>query len=193
MKRIFKEDTKSPFIVSAGWLFADLLLAIAMLFLAAGTFKLPVKATPTPGPTATFGPTATPNPRVLEHNYCRIVLQVDPNKLNDFPNNLRIAEQQLEPQLAQLYQHGFLRGRHVGIAVAYGGANDGNEGRGSEVSKQTYNVLRDLANKNTPFTGTSYYDDLFTRLQPSTAVVIDVYLVVQQQGQETCNSQNHPV
>jgi len=193
MRRLFKDDNKSPFILSAGWLFADLLLALAMLFLAANTVSIPKPpVTPTPTITkihVTATPTRTPSPRVLEHNYCRIVSNV--SNLNSFLNNLSSAINQLEPQINS--QH-FLKGRHVGIAIAYGGASDGNESRGVQAATQVYAVLRDLDSKNTPFTGTSYYEPIFTRNFGPTTVVIDVYLVVRQGNfGETCDNNHNPV
>ena len=198
MRKFSHEEGKGPFILSAGWLFADLLLAVAMLFLAANTVSIP-KPPPTPvakHPThVPSKPTQIPtsNPRVLEHNYCRIPLTI--SDLSGFQNSLSSAKNQLEPQLKAIDLHGFLRGRKVGIAIAYGGASDGNEGRGVNVSGQTYEVLKDLAAQSTPFTGTSYYDNLFTKLFSPNTVVIDVYLVVRpgQQNSETCNSNHNPI
>jgi hypothetical protein len=198
MRGFSKDEAKGPFILSAGWLFADLLLAVAMLFLAANTVSIPkppatpVAKHPTHVPSKPTQ-TPTPNPRVLEHNYCRIPLNI--SDLTGFQNSLSSAENQLEPQLNAIDQHGFLRGRKVGIAIAYGGANDGNEGRGVNVANQTYGVLRDLATRNTPFAGTSFYDNLFTRLFSPNTVIIDVYLVVRpgQQNSETCDSNHNPI
>src|SRR5258708_3404382 len=171
MKRLFREDQTGSFILSAGWIFADMLLAVAMLFLVAGTVSIPkppIPATPTPTPTA--GITATPNLRVLERNYCRIILSLD--DLPSFMNNLSSAINQLEPKIIQ---QKFLQGRHVDIAIAFGGASDGNEDRGAQVAGQVYSVLKDLGNKGTVFKGTSYYDSLFTRLETPITVVIDFY------------------
>lgn len=60
MKKRRREDLKKTFMGAAGWLFADLLLALAMLFLVANTISLtkpPIvhaqakhKTTPKPAP-----------------------------------------------------------------------------------------------------------------------------------------------
>lgn len=48
MKRSFKEGSKGSFTVSTGWLFADMLLILAMLFIAANTVEIRLPTAPPP-------------------------------------------------------------------------------------------------------------------------------------------------
>ena len=156
--------------VTVGWLFADLLLALGMLFLISSTIG--VAPHPTPKPT----PTPTPTPRnalILEHNYCQIVLTV--TNPGNFQTNQHSADDQLEPQIMSI---AFLQQRKVGIAIAFGGVkDDGNQERGQQFATITYQVLQDLGTRSTVFRPTSYFDPLFTYLYNSNQVIIDVYLV----------------
>jgi hypothetical protein len=170
--------------VTVGWLFADLLLALGMLFLISSTIGV------APRPTPKSTPTPTPTPRnalILEHNYCQIVLTVtDPG---NFQTNQLSADDQLEPQIMRI---AFLQQRKVGIAITFGGVkDDGDEGRGQLFAAITYKVLQDLGTKSTIFRITSYFNPLFTYVYNSNQVIIDVYLVAQPfSTQETCD-QNH--
>src|SRR5258707_15278030 len=84
MKKPFKEDQQGMFIVAAGWLFADMLLALAMLFLAANTIgihppPLPPATTPT---SKSIAATPTPTPIAhLEQKFHRFMINVDANGL----------------------------------------------------------------------------------------------------------------
>src|SRR5579859_1550016 len=98
-KKTFKNNIKLSFTLSAGWLFADLLLALAMLFLAANTIGIkPPPPSPTPNPvtpTATTAPTPTPLPR-LELNFHEFHIVVDPvGLLNNSEGALNAVKQQV--------------------------------------------------------------------------------------------------
>ena len=167
--------------VTVGWLFADLLLALGMLFLISSTIGVAPHPTPTPTPK---------NALILEHNYCQIVLTVtDPG---NFQTNQRSADDQFEPQIMSTT---FLQKREVGIAIAFGGIkDDSNQERGLQFATITYNVLKDLGTKSTVFRPTSYFDPLFTYLYNSNQVIIDVYLVARPfVTQETCDNNHHAV
>lgn len=196
MSRRMRDDVRGSFIASVGWLFADLLLVLSIIFLAANTFSFP-KPPPTPTPSATkvtvkIDPTPTPNQRVMELNYCRLKLN-DPDRIT-FSNNFSYAKGVLEPQINSLK---FLQGRYVGIAIAYGGVTDENSGndRGMavNVAAMTYKVLQDLAQHGPIFKTASYYDPLFTSVEVNDGnIVIDLYLLVRPDGPaETCNPNNH--
>src|SRR5882762_9371915 len=77
---------------AAGWLFADLLLVLAMLFFAANTMG--IHPPPPLPPTPTTVPLKRP---VLEHTYCQIVL--NDNNPDAFRNQLPFAIKTLEPQI----------------------------------------------------------------------------------------------
>jgi hypothetical protein len=174
--------------VTVGWLFADLLLALGMLFLISSTVGAPFHASsPTPNPTHT--PTPTRSTRILEHNYCQIVLTAsDPTAIGTDQGS---TNKQLEPQLLKM---AFLHGRKVGIAIAYGGIGEnGDEAQGQQVASMVYNTLKDLGKRSSIFSGTSYFDPLFTHGYADNQVVIDVYLVVRSSIQkDTCDSNHNP-
>lgn len=173
---------------AAGWLFADLLLVLAMLFLAANTMGLH----PPPPPSPPTHITPPPKQRVLEHTYCQIVLNDgDPNT---FSNDLSFAKQTLDPQINSV---SLLRGRQVGLAIAYGGVDDSNNAAdrslGTSMAAQTYRVLKDRAkNKDDEFHVASYFDSLFTGNFPASNVIIDVYLIVRSDSAaDTCDPERH--
>ncbi len=171
----------SSAISAAGWLFADLLLVLAMLFFAANTMG----TYPPPSPTPTLVPSKQP---VLEHTYCKIILN-DGNP-DTFRNQLSFAIEILEPQINAVR---FLHGRRVGLAIAYGGIdNINNRSLGISLADQTYRVLDVLATRGDVFAVASHFDSLYTELFTSDKVVIDVYLIVRSDNlADTCDAQNH--
>src|SRR5437588_10776161 len=154
MSRQYRQRYEITLGVTAGWLFADLLLALGMVFLVSNTVALPPR--PKPTLTATRTPTPTSVARILEHNYCQIELTVD--DLSSFLDDQSSAINQLEPKINQI---SFLKNRKVGIVIAFGGASDGNFDRGRQLASRVYDVIRDLGNKAEVFRATSYFDPLF--------------------------------
>lgn len=174
---------------AAGWLFADLLLVLAMLFFAANTMG--VHPPPTLTPTPLVQMTVSPKRPVLEHNYCQIVLNND--NPDTFRNQLSFAIEALEPQINSV---NFLHGRQVGLAIVYGGVNnmndEGERNQGIATATQTYLVLKDLATHGSVFNRASYFDPLVTGQFGSDKVIIDVYLIVRSDNlADTCDVQNH--
>jgi hypothetical protein len=162
----------------AGWLFADLLLALTIIFISANTIgaKPIVKARSTPTPTLIPSPTFTPSPLPsLEHDYLRFKLTIDPNGLlNDAPKAIEQIKQQVKSKSQ-------LQGRSAGLVVAYGGAPSVDQiGSAEKIAMKVISVLRDLGQKDHfVFFTTSYYDPLFVLYGQDTIAVIDVYLFVQ--------------
>jgi hypothetical protein len=195
MSNRVRHELKHFFGISAGWLFADMMLALAMVFLAANTMTplSPRHIQITPTPTAT----PTPSARILETNYCQLILEDgDPGR---FSRDKNFAIKTLEPQITRI---GFIQHRKVGIAIAYGGVDDmtdsAQQKQGTDMAANVYKVLQDLGQKEQgqiiPFKGTSYYEPLFTGYHPSHQVVIDIYLVVSPAYPKgTCNSSHHPM
>jgi len=173
-KKTFKNNLKRSFALSAGWLFADLLLALAMLFLAANTIGIkppPPPPTPTPvTPTATIAPTPTPLPR-LELNFHEFRIIVNPDALlNNSESAVNAVKQQVRMQA-------ILRGRSVGLVIAYGGAlNDSQIPKAQAVAGKVYEVLKSLGREGFAFTRASYYSTLYLLGGSPTTVLLDIYL-----------------
>jgi len=169
-------------IMLSGWLFADLLLALAVLFLAANTVGAkPQPPTPTPvptqalvpTPTPTFTPTPTQEPR-LDFSPQRITISgVDYNGL------LSGSSQATNDVKQKLLSQSVLQGRSVGLTIVYGGAPTTDDiGRAINIAKKVYSILQDLGNSGGAFKRSSYYDALYTLSSANTpdVVTIDVYL-----------------
>lgn len=177
MRKSYREDLKNSFTVSAGWLFADLLLALAMLFLAANTFAIrpPPKTLLTPTPTATAA--ATPKPTVLprlELNFHEFTINVDPNGLlNGSQSAIASVEKEVKAQT-------ILRGRSVGLVIAYGGAPSDNQiSQAQAVAGKVYGVLKILGKQGFAFTRSSYYNTLYDLGGNTNIATIDIYLFAQ--------------
>jgi hypothetical protein len=178
-RRRFRGDLSGSLMVPVGWLFADLLLALAMLFLAANTFGTPPKPTPvvvkaTPTPTATPSPTPTPVALLLEPGRITLTLtSIDPDKLRVGDAG---AVADLKRKIADQINAKGLQHRRAGIAVAYGGADDYSQAQvATDVAVEVYRVLDMLGQQKFVFCNTVHYDPLFTTLHPHDTVVIDIY------------------
>ena len=178
MRRPQVKDT----IMMSGWLFADLLLALAILFLAANTVGAKVQPIPTPTPTPmvvvtpTLTLTPTQEPR-LDFNPQRIVLTgIDYNGL------LNGSQQAIDDVKQKLRSQSVLQGRSVGLAIVYDGApSDGDIQQADRVDGKIYDILKGLGGENFAFQRSSYYDQdpLYTLGDTPDRVTIDVYLFKQ--------------
>ncbi|RAQ97663.1 hypothetical protein [Thermogemmatispora tikiterensis] len=155
----------------AGWLFADLLLGLAVIFLAANTYaKVPPPATPTPTRLA-----VTPSPTVLprlELHHHRFTVTVDANGLltND-AGAVAAFKRQVRAQ-------SFLVGRTAGLVIVYDGAPTVDAiGTSLDVSRKVMSLLAQMGSQeHFAFTCTSFYDPLYTLGQDQSTVTVDVYL-----------------
>ncbi|MCD0447619.1 hypothetical protein LO762_00180 [Actinocorallia sp. API 0066] len=99
----------------AGWLFADLLLAFAIVVL----------GTQEPPPLPTAAPTPTPSPTntrlALERNWVEVALTLDPDDVRAG----RTAA--VEKVRRALRAKGRLKGRKAGIVLTFGAQHDGGE------------------------------------------------------------------
>lgn len=160
-------------VLLSGWLFADLLLALAVIFLSANTVGVKPRVIPTSIPTPTARPSApspTPLPR-LELSRYRITLTIDSNGLlNDSPSAINDLKQKIRGQAV-------LRGRTAGLVIVYGGAPDVTQvTRAQAVVTKVISVLVSLGNAGFVFTRTSYYDPLYILNGDANTTVIDIYL-----------------
>lgn len=164
-------------VMLSGWLFADLLLALVVIFLAANTLgiKLQPTPTPTPGvtPTPTLSlPTPTPTPQRLDFKYHRISLQnVDYNGLlANSQSAINTVEQMIRSQPS-------LQGQSVGLAIVYGGAPTDNDiSQAYAIADKVRGILQTLGQQGFAFQRASYYDPLYRLGDIPGDVVIDVYL-----------------
>lgn len=170
-RKTFKDNLKRSFTLSAGWLFADLLLALAMLFLTANTIGIQLPPTPPPAtPTAVITPTPPPLPR-LELNFNEIRVTIDPTGLlNNSASAVNAVKQQIRRQAT-------LHGRSVGLVVAYGGAPDDSQiPKAQAIARKVYDVLKSLGKEGFAFTRASYYSTLYLLGGSPTIVILDIYL-----------------
>jgi hypothetical protein len=111
-----------------GWLFADLMLALAMLFIAAtsaGTApssQAPPPTKPTPSPPVTRGPQVTASPtmapkRPLDLTPVTVTLNIDPNAVLNGDHGQADAIRK-----AVLTDHR-LAGRQAGLVILFGGGD----------------------------------------------------------------------
>jgi hypothetical protein len=167
MKRL-KEDSRSSFIFSAGWLFADMLLALAMVFLAANTFG--IKPPPSP-PKVEVTPKAPPR---LEQSYHRFTINIDPQGL------LNGSQSANDAAVRQVKSQSFLRGRSVGLIIVYGGAPDiAQIGMAQDIANRVYHILHNLGKHDDTFKNTSMYDPLYVLGNRANGVSIDIFLFAQ--------------
>jgi hypothetical protein len=151
----------------AGWLFADLLLALMMIFLVASTVGVYI-------PPAPIHPPPTPTPPVpprLELKFHRFSINIDPSSLlNGTPSEIDNIKSQVRAQT-------FLKGRSVGIVIVYGGApGDSSIPTALNIASNVYEVLATLGREGFAFTRASHYDPLYVFGDNLSLVTIDVYL-----------------
>jgi hypothetical protein len=170
-RRFHMRDT----MLLSGWLFADMLLALFVIFLSANTVGITPQTIPTPVPTIIPTPTPTPQPSPrLELNKHRLQLAINPNGLlSDSPGAQQTLEQEVRAQT-------FLQGRTVGLAIAYGNAADPSQIRmAQELARKVIHVLQILGGQNFAFTRASYYDPLYSLYSNPNFTEIDLYLFAQ--------------
>lgn len=173
MKRRVREDLKKTFIGSVGWLFADLLLVLAMLFLIANTIsqpKLPVAHAEKPK----AKPTVTVAPPRLEQAYHRFSITIDPNRLLNKDVNERNAV------IQQVRAQKFLHNRNAGLVIVYGGApTTADIGTATNIANTVYAILKDLGKHDATFARVSTYDPLYVLGGSLQMVNLDIFLFAQ--------------
>lgn len=165
--------------ILGGWLFADLLLALVVIFMASQPAIPKALPTPTPTATATFTPTPTvmPTPTQeprLDFTYREFQVTVDfTGLLSDSPQAINDLER-------KVMSVPFLHNRSVGLAVVYGGAPTDNDiGQAQSIARKVYGVLGMLGHQSSVFQRASYYEPIFHLGNDPSIVIIDVYLFKQ--------------
>ena len=154
---------------STGWLFADLLLALALAFLLAATFgtpappKPPVPCCKTPAPTPTT-PTPTPTlPDALDLKYVTVPLTIDPGDISATAIRHTIAT---NPKLT---------GRQAGLVILFAGGPDPNGRQWEQIDSQVWSILQSM-NHDTPLFREAISRQFWNGVYPLTEVVLNVYL-----------------
>ncbi len=162
-------------VLLSGWLFADLLLGLAVIFLAnTGGIQLRAVPTPTPppSPTPTQTPIPVPPPR-LELSYHRLTIAIGD------PDSFLNSSAQDEYVKSQVRGEPVLQGRSVGLVVAYGGANGSSASSANDIAGKMYRLLRSLAKSDPAFQRAVYYDKLHNFDLDPQKVILDIYLFSQ--------------
>jgi hypothetical protein len=116
-----------------------------------------------------------PAPDRLDFHYKQFNVTInDVNVLlNGTPEAVASIENQIRAQPV-------LQGRHVGLALVYGGAPTVNDaGTGSAIAGKIYSIMQHMASTFEPLKNASYYDTLFLLGASESVAVIQVYLFVQ--------------
>lgn len=178
MRMRYRKKSGTSSQLSVGWLFADLLLALAMLFLIANTITTPVKANvklkPTPTKVAVKpSPSPTQPPR-LELQFHELKLIIDEAGL------LGNTEVAIDDVKQQVQTQSILQGRNVGLVIVYGGAPTDNDiGNAQATAAKVYDILRTLGQEKFAFERASYYSTLYLLGASKDEVTLDVYLFAQ--------------
>lgn len=172
-----RDRSPQPLMLMAGWLFADLLLALGMLFLVGNTvgiIKPPPTPTPTTPPTPTIMPTATPILR-LETRPDVIYLTTDTAGLLSGSSSAR------QSLINGIKGHHELQGKRAGLVIVSVGAPTASDtGTAKAVGQKVDAILQQLGNAHFVFVETSYHDPLFLLGQSASLVKIEVYLYAKQ-------------
>ena len=173
MRNRSRESLRKTYMGSIGWLFADLLLALAMLFLVANTISLPKSAIAKPKvtPTATSTPTAPPR---LEPGFHRFTINFNSdNLLNNDPAEQNNIIQQVKSQ-------GFLQNRSAGLVIVYGGApTTGQINTADTIANAIYGLLINLGKNDPRFARLSKYDPLYLLGGDLNSATLDIFLFAQ--------------
>ena len=170
MKRRLGEDLRGSLGMSAGWLFADLLLVLAMLFLAANTMGIH------PPPLVHVTPTPTPQKVLaqLEQKHHPFTIHVDTAALLAGDRN---AANSVTRQIAD---QSFLQGRSAGLIIVFGRAHANCEQeRAYDIAQKVYTLVHKLGQSDATFSKVVDYDTLCNIRNDVNAIDIDIFLFVQ--------------
>ncbi|MEV4892690.1 hypothetical protein AB0K48_25250 [Nonomuraea sp. NPDC055795] len=155
-----------------GWLFADLMVALAMAFLVATTVGMPAppKPSPTPTPLDVPTPSRTPEPG-LEQRPVEVTMKVDWAGLLAGDGKAEAGIRQKVRAVEKLH------GRRAGLVLAFGGAGDTDPGRALTIARKANAVLKDLGDSGYVFQGAVFRPFLSHRAVHT--LVLDIYLLKQ--------------
>jgi hypothetical protein len=188
---VFRRMRRAAVPALVGWLFADLLLALAMIFLVANASGQIVSIPPTP--TATVPPptpTIPPPPCLEKSSY---FIDVTVHDLNGLLSDTSSAQTDIENQLrSPVFASGSptisdLSNRQAGLTLIYVGAPAvGGNGTNDQVFEHIKTVLQLLGQQGYLFTRTAYHGELLLLGSQYTTVQIEIYLFGKYTVQGTC-------
>ncbi|HEY0697542.1 MAG TPA: hypothetical protein VGD43_07000 [Micromonospora sp.] len=168
--RLAGRDPGNVVFGTIGWLFADLMFALAMTYLVATTVgQPPTPPPPPPTPSASPSPSPTPEPALelkpvsieLRGVNWRGLLDNDAGAVRALQNRIR--------------SHPALRNRRAGLVLTFGGASGGNTDRAMTIARRTNSALAQLGAQGFVFRGTVYRPFLSLGSPPS-ELTVDIYL-----------------
>ncbi len=140
----------------AGWLFTDLLLALAVIFLVASASGTPPKPPPLP--------CLELSPQSLPFNVdAQALLHDDPGAINSVQQQMRTFPP--------------IQGRRAGLVITYTGTgNPYDIETANAVGEKINEALAKLGQKGFVFVGTSYHDPLLLLGEDLSKVRMEIYL-----------------
>lgn len=158
---------------TTGWLFADLMFALAMTYLLATTMVVPPVPEPDPTPSASASASPSPSPlseAVLDLTPVRIELtSVDwRGLLARNPRAIRALQKRIQDDPA-------LRNRRAGLVLTFGGASGGDTDRANEIATRTNEALAGLG-RDGVFLPSTVYRAFHSLVSPPSKLTIEVYL-----------------
>ncbi|HEY0755598.1 MAG TPA: hypothetical protein VGD98_16690 [Ktedonobacteraceae bacterium] len=160
--------------ILGGWLFADLLLGLVVIFMATQP-PIPKTLVPTPSPITLVTPTPTLPPH-LERGFVHLPIpNVDYNGiLSNSASAVHYVKNFINSQSR-------LQGREAGLVIISDGAlSDPDIDIALKVGKAMMsNVLQPMGKQTLLFKLTSYYGPLYTFGQDHSIVTLDIYLFAQ--------------
>ncbi len=141
---------------NTGWLFADLLLALALAFLLATTFGAPSQSTARvkphlPKPTSTTikpkkpKPPGQPQP-ALDLKYVTVPLNIDPGDISASAIRQTILSDSQ------------LKGRRAGLVLLFAGGPDPNGTQWEQIDNQVWSILQAMNKATSQFKATPLFD-----------------------------------
>lgn len=176
-RRLAGRDSGNAVFGATGWLFADLMFALAMTYLVATTMGAPVvpEPDPTPSPSASaspsVSPSASPTPEpVLDLEPVRIPLEsVDWRGLRARnPRAIRALQDRVRSDTR-------LKNRRAGMVLTFGGGLGGNTDRAEEIATRANEALAGLGREGV-FLPDTVYRPFISHRSPPSKLTIEIYL-----------------
>ena len=156
-----RRDSGPSLFGSIGWLFADLMLALALAFLLATMVStIPPAVAPKPHVTATPTKTNQPGP-ALDLHYVPVTLSIDPSAVS------ANAVERL------LLSNPALKGRRAGLVILFGGGSL--DGPWQQLDKKIWGILQSMNDVTPLFSGAvplQYWNGSY----PSNLFLLHIYL-----------------